>query len=61
MGDEQFAECLDDVGCLKLSRDTDCQALTAELVNEQHPKRLSIMRAIRDEVIRPDMVGSLRP
>jgi DNA invertase Pin-like site-specific DNA recombinase len=31
--DKQLAECFDDVGCLKLPRDTDRQALTAELVN----------------------------
>ena len=59
--DEQIAERLDDIGCLELPCDTDRQALAGELVDDaQHPERLSIVGAVGDEVIGPDMVGALR-
>ena len=59
--DEQLAECLDDIGRLELPRDTDGQALAAELVDDaQHPERLAIVGAVSDEVIGPDMVGPLQ-
>jgi hypothetical protein len=41
--------------------DTYRQVFSGELVNDaQHPERLSIMGAVRDEVVGPDMVGTLR-
>ena len=59
--DEQIAERLDDVGCLELPCHANGQALSGELIDDaQHPEHLSIMRAIRDEVVRPNMVRSLR-
>ena len=59
--DEQLAEGLDDIGSLEFPRHTDRQALTAELVDDaQHPERLSIVGTICDEVIGPDMIGTLR-
>ena len=46
----------------ELPGDTDGQALAGELVDDaQHPERLSIVGAVGDEVIGPDMVGTLRP
>jgi len=60
--DEQLAECLDDVSCLELPRDTDGQTLARELVDDaQDPERFAVVRAVSDEVVGPDMVGSLRP
>ncbi len=60
--DEQLAHGFDDIDRLELPRDTDGQALAAELVDDaQHPKRLAIVGAVSDEVIGPDMVGPLRP
>ena len=60
--DKQLAECLDNVDCLQLPRDADGQALTGELVDDaQHPERLSVVGAVSNEVIGPDMVGPLRP
>ena len=60
--DEQLAEGLDDVGRLELARDTDGQALAAELIDDaQHPECPAVVSAVRNEVIGPDMVRSLRP
>ena len=60
--DEQLAERLDDVGGLELAGHTDGQALAAELINDaQHPERFAVVSAVSDEVVRPDVIGALRP
>ena len=60
--DEQLAQGFDDIGRLKLPRNADGQALTAELVDDtQHPERFAIVSAVSDEVIGPNMVGPLWP
>ena len=46
----------------RLSRDAHRQALASELVDDaQHPERFSVVSAVCDEVVGPDMVGMLRP
>ena len=49
------------VGGFELPCHTDGQAFTGELVDDaQHPERLSVVGAISNEVVGPDMVGPLR-
>jgi len=60
--DKQLAQGFDDVGGLELPCDPYGQALTGELVDDaQNPERLSVVGAISNEVIGPDVVGPLGP
>jgi hypothetical protein len=46
---------------LKLARDADRQAFMAELVEHvEHPILASIIRAVLDKVVGPDMIAVLR-
>jgi len=46
----------------ELAEGMDCQALPGELIDQvQHPYRPSIVRIGADEIVRPDVVGPLRP
>ena len=59
---EQLAERLDNVGGLEPAGYADGQALAGELVDDaQHSERFAIVGAVSDEVVRPGMVGALRP
>ena len=59
---EQVGERIDDVNRLELAIDPDGKALAGELVDDvEHPILPSVVRAILDEVVGPDMVGVLRP
>lgn len=58
--DEQVGEHIDDVDGLEFPINPDRQAFVRELVDDvQHPIFPSLMGAILDEVIRPDMVRPL--
>ena len=60
--DEQIAQRLDDICRLQLPGHADGNRFPRELVDDaQHPEGLSIMGAIGHEVVRPHMVGPLRP
>lgn len=58
---EQLAERIDHIAGVQLSLDADRHALSGELIDyTQHAEDLSIMRAILDKIIRPDMALVLR-
>ncbi len=58
---EQIREHVDHVERLQLASDPDGQALMRELLNDvEHPNPPSIIRAILDEVIGPDVVRVFR-
>ena len=58
---EQIRENVDHVERFQLASDPDGQALAGELIDDvQHPVLASVVRAVLDEVVRPDVVGSLR-
>lgn len=58
---EQIGEHREHVIALELTLDMDRQALPAMLVDDrEHPERLAVMGAIRDEVVAPDMATVLR-
>ena len=60
--DEQVGQNVDHIDRLKLAVDTDRQAFMGELVEHvEHPVPASIVGAILDEVIGPDMIALLRP
>jgi hypothetical protein len=60
--DEQVGQNFDHIDRLELAGDTDRQAFMAELVEHvEHPVPASIVGAILDEVIGPDMIALLRP
>ena len=60
--DEQVGKHVDHVGRLELAPDPDGQALVGELVDDvQQPELASVMRAVLDEVVAPDVVRPLRP
>ena len=60
--DEEVGENIDDVDGLEFAIDADRQALVGELVDDvEHAVFPAIMRAVLDEVVRPDVVGMLRP
>ena len=60
--DEQVREHVDHIGRSELSVHSDRQAFPRELVDDvEHAILLSIMGAILDEVVGPDMVGIFRP
>src|SRR5260221_3670037 len=60
--DEEVGQNVDHIDCLELAGDTDRQAFMAELVeNVEHPVFASIMGAVLDKVVGPDMIAVLRP
>jgi hypothetical protein len=53
---------LDYVPAVQPAPGTDRQALPSELIDQvQHPHRPAIVRIGADEIVRPDVIGSLRP
>src|SRR5262247_1691147 len=60
--DEQIGENVDDIDCFELAGDTDRQAFVGKLVNDiEHPVLASIVGAVLDKVVGPDMIAVLRP
>ncbi len=60
--DEQVGQNVDRIDRLELAGDTDRQTFVGELVEHvEHPILASIVGAILDEVIGPDMIALLRP
>src|SRR5919112_6086510 len=60
--DEQIGQDIDHVGGLELAGDPDRQALVGELVDDvEHAVLPSVMSAILDKVVGPDVVGALGP
>src|SRR6476469_2183723 len=59
--DEQVGQNVDHIDRLELASDTDRQAFMGELVEHvEHPVLASIMGAVLDEVVGPDMIALLR-
>ncbi len=59
---EQVGERVDDIDGVQLPIDANGQASMRELADDiQHTILPSVMRAILDEVIGPDMIAALRP
>jgi len=60
--DKQIGQNVDHIRCLQLSADLDGNAFPCELIDHiEHAELPSVVGAILDEVIGPDMVGILRP
>src|SRR5262249_27177997 len=60
--DEQVGQNVDHIDGLELAGDTDRQTFVGELVEHvEHPVLATIVGAILDEVIGPDMIALLRP
>src|SRR5918998_399959 len=60
--DEEVGEDIDHVRGLELASDPNRQALVRELVDDvEHAVLPSVMGAVLDEVVGPDMVGALGP
>src|SRR5262245_63120972 len=60
--DEQIGENVDDIDCFELASDTDRQAFVGKLVNDiEHPISASIVGAVLDKVVGPDVIAVLRP
>src|SRR5258708_16372933 len=60
--DEQIGQNVDHIDRLELAGDTDRQTFVGELVEHvEHPVLATIVGAILDEVIGPDMIALLRP
>src|SRR5262245_20791062 len=60
--DEQVGQTVDHIDRLELAGDTDRQTFVGELVEHvEHPVLATIVGAILDEVIGPDMIALLRP
>ena len=60
MRDEQVTETLRDVIGSEAARHDEGQAPSREHVDQrEHPKRPAILRPVLDEVVRPEMIGSL--
>src|SRR5215470_11607026 len=60
--DEEVGQNVDHIDCFELAGDTDRQAFVSKLVNDiEHPISASIVGAILDEVVGPDMIALLRP
>ena len=59
--DEQVGQSVDHIDRLKLAGDTDGQAFVGKLVNDiEHPISASIVGAILDKVVGPDVIAPLR-
>ena len=60
--DEQVGQNVDHIDGFELAGDTDRQAFVGELVDDvEHPIPASIVGAVLDEVVGPDMIAVLRP
>src|SRR5262249_20134571 len=60
--DEQVGQNVDHIDRLELAGDTDRQAFMAELVEHvKHPVLASLVGAVLDKVVGPDMIALLRP
>ena len=60
--DEEVRQNVDHINRLKLAGDTDCQAFVGELVEHvEHSILASIVGAVLDEVVGPDVIAVLRP
>ena len=60
--DEEVGQNVDHIDRLKLAGDTDRQAFMGELVEHvEHPILASVMGAVLDKVVGPDMIALLRP
>ena len=60
--DEEVGQNVDHIDRLELAGDTDRQRFVGELVEHvEHPVLATIVGAILDEVIGPDMIALLRP
>ena len=60
--DEQIGENVDDIDCFELAGDTDRQAFVGKLVNDiEHPISASVVGAVLDNVVGPDVIAVLRP
>ncbi len=60
--DEQVGQNVDDIDCFELAGDTDRQAFVGKLVNDiEHPISASIVGAVLDKVVGPDVIAVLRP
>jgi len=62
MGDEELGEQRQHVVAIEPPGDQDCQTFPTELIDHhQHPESSTVMRALLDEVISPDMVTPTWP
>ena len=62
MQDEEVGQNVDHIDRLELAGNTDRHAFMAELVEHvEHPILASIMGAVLDKVVGPDMIAVLRP
>src|SRR5437879_2482754 len=60
--DEQVGRNVDDIDCFELAGDTDRQAFVSKLVNDiEHAISASIVGAVLDKVVGPDVIAVLRP
>ena len=60
--DEQVGQNVDHIDRLELAGDTDRQAFMGKLVEHvEHPIPTSIVGAVLDKVVGPDMIAVLRP
>src|SRR5205807_2208827 len=60
--DEQVGQNVDDIDCFELAGDTDRQAFVGKLVNDiEHAISASIVGAVLDKVVGPDVIAVLRP
>ena len=60
--DEQVGQNVDDIDCFELAGDTDRQAFVGKLVNDiEHPISASIVGAVLDKIVGPDVIAVLRP
>ena len=59
---EQFAQRVEDIAGVQLAFDADGETFASELIYDaQHAEHLAVMRAILDEIVRPDMALVRRP
>src|SRR5262249_34915362 len=62
MQDEEVGQNIDHIDRLELAGDTHRQAFMGELVEHvEHPILASVMGAVLNEVVGPDMIAVLRP
>src|SRR5262245_56137625 len=60
--DEEIGQNVDDIDRLELAGDTDRQAFMGKLVEHvEHPIPASIVGAVLDKVVGPDVIAVLRP
>src|SRR6476660_8948546 len=60
--DEEVGQNVDDIDCFELAGDTGRQAFVGKLVNDiEHPISASIVGAVLDKIVGPDVITVLRP